>query len=306
MADTCYFFPASFLIPGFEKDGVQAGRFGLAKRKWGTSTFDFATLATKHKLHLPYQLMDVLVEACNCEIQVDHADSLDSAKLYFESIRVGLYVQQITPFLCPYVTTVSINDYSGINERDTALSRNEEPKIPSPFSSRSTQLEAWPVELSMQCVAIPKAFEVSEQQFEEAADFAEKWFQLCSQNGAIRTVSSALTTSGRLESHEQSILHMWTAMEALFPKVSTEVSFKIALYLAQLCAPQDEKREFHSRAKKAYSIRSKIAHGSSKKFRHDDWLQSWRLILSCVSAIAVRNGLPTEEELLNELLCGGA
>lgn len=306
MSETSYFFPFSFVVPEFEKDAIRVGRFLLAKRRWNTSTFDFATLATKHKLHFPYQLMDVLIGKCNCELRVDHAASKEAAQQYFESLRIGLYVQQVSPFLCPYVTDVSINDYSGINERDSALDRGQEPKIESPFNSANMQLEAWPVELSLQCIAMRDAFDLTEQQFGDAARFAEKWFDLCETNPAVKAISNAITTSGRLESHEQSILHMWTGMEALFPKVSSEVSFKIALYLAQLCAPPSQKKEFHSQVKKAYGVRSKIAHGTSKKFKHEDWLQSWKLILACVSAIADRNCLPSEEDLLDELLSVGA
>lgn len=306
MSKTSYFFPISFVVPAFKEDATRVGRFLMARRKWGTSTFDFATLATKHKLHLPYQLMDVLVGKCNSELQVDHAVSPKAAQTYFESLRIGLYIQGVSPFLCPYFTDVSINDYSGINERDSSLGRGEEPKIPSPFNSESDTLEAWPLELSMQCVAVPNAFDVTEMQFGEAARFAENWFDLGSSNPAVQTISNAITTAGRLESHEQSILHMWTAMEALFPKVSSEVSFKIALYLSQLCSPPAEKKQFHTTAKKAYGVRSKIAHGSNAKVKHEDWLQSWHLTLACVSAIVKRNGLPTEEELLDELLSAGA
>ncbi|MFS8151638.1 hypothetical protein [Vreelandella titanicae] len=306
MSEASYFFPISLVVPEFDNEAVTVGRFLLAKRKWNTSTFDLATLATKHQLHLPYQLMDVLIGKCNCELQVDNVETREAAQLYFHSVRIGLYVQQISPFLCPYVTNVSINDYSGVNERDSAISQGKEPEIASTFNSASAKLEAWPVELSLHCVAIPNAFILTERKFGEAARFAEKWFGLCEMYPAVRAISNAITTAGRLESYEQSILHMWTAMEALFPNVSTEVSFKIALYLAQLCAPPSKKKEFHTQAKKAYSVRSKIAHGSSKKFKHEDWLQSWQLILACVSAIAERGGLPSEENLLDELLCAGA
>jgi hypothetical protein len=306
MPESSYFFPISLIVPEFDRETVCVGRFVLAKRKWNTSIFDLATLATKHSLHLPYQLMDVLIGKCNCELQINNAETREAAQLYFQSLRIGLYVQQVSPFLCPYVTNISINDYSGVNERDTALNQGEEPEIAALFNSSNSKLEAWPVELSLHCVVIPKSFNLTERQFGEAARFAEKWFGLCEKYPAVLAISDAITTAGRLESYEQSILHMWTAMEALFPNVSSEVSFKIALYLAQLCAPPSLKKVFHTQAKKAYGVRSRIAHGSSKKFKHEDWLQSWQLIISCVSAIVERDGLPSEEDLLDELLCAGS
>lgn len=303
MSEGNYFFPILLIVPEFESDAVCVDRFILAKRKWNTSIFDLATLATKHRLHLPYQLMDVLIGKCNCELQINDAETREAAQMYFQSLRIGLYVQQVSPFLCPYVTNVSINEYSGINQRDSALSQGKEPEIVSSFNTASSTLEAWPLELSLHSMVIPKAFSLTERQFGEAARFAEKWFGLCEKYSAVRAISDAITTAGRLESYEQSILHMWTAMEALLPNVSTEVSFKIALYLSQLCASPTQKKEYYTQAKKAYGVRSKIAHGSSKKLKHEDWLHSWQLILSCVSAIVERDGLPSEEDLLDELLC---
>ena len=59
-----FYFPLLFLVPGFPDDAVDTGPFQIAKRRWDTSTFDLATLATKHKLHLPYQAMDVFLSRC--------------------------------------------------------------------------------------------------------------------------------------------------------------------------------------------------------------------------------------------------
>ncbi len=44
------YFPALFLVPDFDGDRIECPPFRIAKRLWGTSTFDLATLATKHNL----------------------------------------------------------------------------------------------------------------------------------------------------------------------------------------------------------------------------------------------------------------
>ena len=148
-----YHFPLLMLTPAFE-GSVTSGRYRVSRRAWDTSIFDLATLATKHRLHLPYELMSVLLSGCNLELAVAEATSLEEAVSGFEAFRAGLYVAGVSPFVCPFVTTESINHYSGINERDSALERGKEPKIPSPFSSGSGTLEAWPLEPAFSCVRL--------------------------------------------------------------------------------------------------------------------------------------------------------
>ena len=87
------------------------------------SLFDFATLATKHRLHLPYQAMDVFLSRCNVELCVSGKQSLAGANEAFQKLRLSLYSSGVSPFLCPFVTTYSINDYSGINSRDSETLR---------------------------------------------------------------------------------------------------------------------------------------------------------------------------------------
>lgn len=297
----------SFLLPEFEGDEIKYGNFSVAKRRWCTSTFDFATLATKHKLNLPYQLMDVLIGKCNSEVAVDgNNNTFELATEAFQSFRLGLYLQGVSPFLVPYVTTASINDYSGINQRDSAIERGAPPEIESQFSSHSHQMEAWPLELTMQCMAIHGAFGINEPQIQNAAKFADRWMEIASGNALLKLVARTSNSSATLATYEQSILHIWTAIEALFKSVSSEVSFRLSLYLAQLCADDYGRKEFHGSAKVAYNTRSKIAHGSSNKVDFADWKQAWDLLLSCISAIADRGRLPSEGELLDELLSARA
>lgn len=148
-----YHFPLLMLTPEFDQS-VTHGPYELSRRAWDTSIFDLATLASRHQLHLPYQLMDVLLARCNVELAVSGAASLDEAIASLRAFRAGLYVSGVSPFLCPFVTSESVNLYSGINERDSALARGKTPKISSSFSSESGKLEAWPLELSLACVVL--------------------------------------------------------------------------------------------------------------------------------------------------------
>jgi hypothetical protein len=298
-----YFFPLLFLQPKFVEE-FTIGNYRLAPRKWSTSIFDLATLSTKHKLHLPYQLMDVLLGSCNCELAVSGANTPEEAVQMFENFRIGLYASGVSPFICPFFTTESINAYSGINERDSAIGSGIEPKIASSFSSATAQLEAWPHELSLQCSVTQEALTLSPQQVEDAVLFASKWKNIATRSPSIGAFSGAFKSSPLLGSIEQSILHAWTGIESLFPTVSTEVSFRIALYLSVLCAETSQRSSFHRKVKLAYGTRSKIAHGTSKSISREEWLEAWQIMVKCAKAIANRGELPNEEKLLIELLDG--
>lgn len=301
MAD--YFFPALFLVPDFAEQEVAPGKFRLSKRLWQTSIFDLATLATKHKLHLPYQLMDVLLGSCNSEIAISGAESQAEAVRLFDCFRLGLYVAGVSPFLAPFLTTHSINAYSGINEREANLPRKVGPTSEG-FTSKTATMEAWPNELSMQCLALRERMKVDLGQVEAASRFAFQWRGLLARTPSLHVVGDVAKAAPRLESLEQSILHIWTGIESLFPTVSTEVSFRVALYLAQLCADPSDRKAFHAKVKAAYGTRSKIAHGSARDITFAQWEAAWSLLLSAVSAVVRRAALPSEQELMDELLEG--
>jgi len=115
-----FYFPLLFLRPNLEGD-LTIGQYAIAVRKWSTSTFDLATLATQHDLHIPYQVMDVMLSQCNIELAICDVTSHDQAIEHLDYFRVGAYLAGCSPFVVPFVTTKSVNEYSGINERDSAL-----------------------------------------------------------------------------------------------------------------------------------------------------------------------------------------
>src|SRR5688572_22008608 len=105
-----YHFPLLFLVPEFSEPELENSQFRLVKRRWTTSTFDLATLATKHKLHLPYQVMDVFLSSCNVELCILNHTSIETAIQAFQSFRLALCAEGLSPFLSPFATTHSINE----------------------------------------------------------------------------------------------------------------------------------------------------------------------------------------------------
>lgn len=300
-----YYFPLLFLRPQFQGD-MLLGQYSLACRRWGTSIFDLATLATQHELHLPYQVMDVMLSSCNVELAVHNAGSREDALQSFACFRVGMYLSSVSPFTSPFLTTESINDYSGINERDSALAQGREPKIRSQFTSASGKLEAWPVELSFTCMTRHGTLSFSETQAVEAARLAASWKNLLRQIPALEVMTDAFGSAPQFASRDQSLLHLWTTIESLFPSVNSEVTFRLALYLTILCAAPADRSSFHRRVKAAYGVRSKVAHGTTRAVSDEQWEEAWNLLCECAHAVIRRQGLPSENELLEELFEAGA
>jgi hypothetical protein len=298
-----FFYPLLFLTPGFEGNTVECPPFRLARRKWETSTFDLATLATKHTLHLPYQAVDVFLSRCNVELCVSGARSITDANEAFQRFRVALYSSGVSPFLCPFVTTYSINDYSGINSRDSDYLRPQMyPGMEIGLTTDAGTVEAWPIELSFQCTVLPEGLRVTQDVFSAAAAKAVIWERLLARFPQLRAVMDAAVAAPTLGDLGQSLLHIWTGLEALFPSVSSEVTFRIALYIAQLTDIGADRLSRYEAVRTAYSIRSKVAHGTNTAVRIDEWNQAWKLLMDCLNALHRRESLPSEKELLTELL----
>lgn len=298
-----FYFPVLFLVPALEGEKLESSTFCIAKRQWETSIFDLATLATKHKLHLPYQAMDVFLSRCNLEIRVTGQTSLQLAITTFQAFRLALYAEGVSPFLSPFVTTHSINEYSGINSRDSDTLRNQLPDgLRVGPKSTDISFESWPFELSFECIVSKESVGLSKEQFANAVNKAELWRKITSTMNALLAIEEVVANAPKLMPLSQSVLHLWSGLEALFPSVSTELSFKIALYLTQLIASGSERMEVYESVRASYNLRSAITHGARPDVSIEEWQKTWRLLLDAVNAIMRRGKMPQEKELLTELL----
>lgn len=298
-----FYFPLLFLIPDFSELHLEAANFRIAKRRWTTSTFDLATLATRHKLHLPYQVMDVFLSRCNLELCILGESSIESAIANFQALRLALCAGGLSPFLSPFATTHSINEYSGINSRDSEYLRAKlDPHMLEGLRSDQDTLEAWAVELSFQCILLKDNLRISKDAFLTAANRAAEWNGLAAKTTLLKVAGEASNAAPKLLSLDQSLLHIWSALETLFPAVSTELSFRIALYLSQLISPAGGRLATFERVRNSYSLRSKLTHGSRRDISLKEWQHTWALLMEAVNAVIRRGGLPTEQELISELL----
>jgi hypothetical protein len=302
MNSNVYHFPLLLLIPDFPESEVERSPFRIAKRRWQTSIFDLATLATRHKLHLPYQVMDVFLSRCNLELCLTEQASIEEANATFQAFRLALYASGLSPFISPFITTHSINEYSGINSRDSEMLREKlNPDMAEGLKSGEDTLKAWPLELSFQCIILKDDLKISEGLILDAAAKANSWKKLIAQSSLLKVVEDVANSAPKLLSLDQSLLHIWSALEALFPSVNTELSFRLAIYLAQLLAPKSARLSFFEKVRDAYNLRSKITHGARRDISIEEWQNTWSLLMGAVNAVIQRGSLPTEKELISEL-----
>lgn len=297
-----YYFPILFLVPGFDGDFISADRVRIAKRKWETSIFDFATLATRHKLHLPYQAMDVFLAHCNLELCLSNCESLKNALQVFYALRVALNASGVSPFLSPFVTTHSINEYSGINRRDSDSLRKEMlPGMVEGLRSEDDTLEAWPLELSFQCILLTDKLSVSESTLCSAAAKTANWSDLVTRCASLKVLQDVTNSAPTIGNLDQSVLHLWSGLESLFPDVGAELSFRIALYVAQLCEKSEVRLDTYKRVRDSYGLRSRITHGTTRSISLAQWEETWSLLLNVYNAVIERGMMPSENDLLREL-----
>lgn len=299
-----FFFPCLGLVPDVLPTLTEAPGATLRSREWQTTTFDFATLGASHQLHFSWHLLDVFLGQCNLEIEIRDAPDFKAAQERLRILQSMLYLQWISPFISPVGMSHGLRDYSGLNHRDSPALRGKLPvELQTGFTSRDGKVEGWLHEPSLECISIHDKRAVSAEAFLTAADAAEHWRALEQAYPALSAARRALQTSPMIPDLSSSLLHAWQGIEALFPSVSSELSFRLALLVSQLCAPvRSERMKTYEEAKRSYNQRSRAAHGNGAKLTQQHWLDAWDLLILSLSACLQRGGLPTEEILTLELL----
>lgn len=299
-----HFFPLLFLTPDIEGDELRSQEYVLVKRLWDVSIFDLYSLEAKmHPLRIPVGLLQLFFERTNLEISVV-ANSPDDAFDDLNRLRAMFYADGLAPTLSPIATNVSLNSIAGVNARSSGRISDLAEELREGLTDSSTSVEGWPHELSLMCVRGDLSLlsnTVSGQMFETATQDARAWRAIEGAQPRTRSIRHAIVNAPLMPDLGSSILHIWQALEALF-KVSTEIRFRNALLLAELCADIEDRSATYENAKKSYVDRSKIAHGSAADVSMEQWMRAWQLIRNAVKAIRLRGQLPSEDALTTQML----
>ena len=276
----------------------------MHRREWETSTFDFATLGAKHNLHFSWHLLEIFMKSCQLEFEVHDATNVSTAKQRAATLQAMLYIQGVSAFSMPVVMSHGLRDYSGINFRESDSLRDKLPvELQTGFVSIDGLIEGWLHEPSLGIVGAKAGSIMTEQSFREAALKAEIWPALERKHQRLKVARLALQTAPMIPDQSSSLLHLWQGIESLFPQVAAELSFRLALYISQLCRPiRSNRMDTYQLAKRSYRMRSHAAHGESHKIDAQGWEEARQLLALCLGACLERSDLPSENVLTTELL----
>jgi hypothetical protein len=284
---------------------VDAHPFALVARKWGVGIVDWAFLATKHDLGVPYQVSDALARSVNLEVTVEAKDP-GRAIEEIRAVQTCLYARGSMPFSTPILSTHSINDFSNIHGAAHSADDPRHERAAAIWAG-AERVRTWPI-LSPPTVAVPPEASrgISASMFVTAAKEAPRWLEMVAEQPRLRVLEDALLSAPSVPNVGQGILQMWTGLESLFPTVQTEVSFRLALALTQMKPGGLDRVERFKSIRKAYGFRSKVAHGADMRNATETnlakWTATWQIMTGTVRALLDRSTLPSEEELIVELL----
>ena len=234
-----------------------------------------------------------------------YGDNHPTACRQLDILRAMLYSRGLAPTLAPFATSHSLNAYAGINARSSSLTRDKlHEGLRDGITAGETKIEGWPTELSLMCLrGDPEQLSntLAEVDFLSAADAALIWQGIEDRHPSARTIRGALAKAPLMPDLSSSILHMRQALENLV-RVQSEITYRVSLLLAGLCAPIQPRALTYATAKKSYGDRSKIAHGSSSPVDNAQWMRAWGLLWNTCQAILLRGTIPSADDLTNELL----
>lgn len=291
-------------MPHEISNAVEVHGFKLIPRLWATTTFDLATLGASHRLEYSWHLLEVFLGSVSLEIEVAGSDSLEGAVERLRVLQSMLYIDGVAPFIAPVAMTHPILDYSGINSRDSDALRASLPEeLQAGFRSTDGTIRGWLHEASLTCMGLSHQTLVTASMFDKAAARSASWERMERTQANLRVARAALLTSPIVPDLGSSILNIWQGIEGLFPKVSAEITFRLSLMIAQLCAPLGKSKvDVYRASKVAYAKRSKAAHGRSSRLTGNDWWDAWNLLATCLLSCLERGKMPDEDELIMELL----
>lgn len=257
-----FFFPVTWLLPAFEGDLCGNEQVRVHRRKWEVPIYDlYSLLAERHPIRVPPELMQVYLQSVSLEFETAARDFAEAADR-IDAYRAMLYLRGTCPTVAPFVCNTSVNTYAGINARSSGHQATMHEGMRKGITHATARIETWAHELTFACiVGAPGQFarDVGTGVADGAGRDLEKWLDLEKRTPILRAARRALVKGPLMPELESSILHIWQGIESLFPSISTEITYRTSLLLAELLAPLRPRSETYETAKKSYGDRSKIS-----------------------------------------------
>ena len=173
----------------------------------------------------------------------------------------------------------------------------------APRSCDASLLEDYPHSFQLESTRSVQKIEL-DWVFENLATFQT----LKKTNEAYALAVDSLCQHGHQTSLRMAAAMLWSGIEALFP-IRSEVTFKLAAYIATMLEPpSDQRLVLYRNVKAGYNMRSRIVHGDATDEisvrRHI--IETRRLLSRLVCRSTELQGLPTPESVEAALLSGSA
>lgn len=268
------------------------------------SIFDLYSLEVGGHMRVPAGLMDLFLKHVNLEISIEAADPREAYDL-LDILRAALYAAGMSPTIVPLATSHSLNAYAGINARSSPIRHSSLPDdLSEGITIHESKVKSWSKELTFSCLRGDSNETrncLTSVVFSKAVEDAAVWRRIEEKHAPARIVRGAMNKAPLMPDISSSILHIWQALESLF-RVQSEITHRISLLLAQLLSSTESRATTYSVARKSYRDRSRIAHGSESKLEPENWTRAWLLLCNAHKSILSRGGLPSEDDLIRELL----
>ncbi|MBO1022922.1 hypothetical protein IPV08_23475 [Methylobacterium sp. SD274] len=300
-----YYFPILWINPDFHEE--ISGRDGIFvhKRKWVVDIIDLYSLsAGKHPLKVRVELMNVFLEQVNLEVEIQSDDYI-KAKESLDVFRAMIYLRGVKPTISPFASNISLNKYAGINNRSAGLKHKLLEGMREGITHDTFKVETWPNELAFTYINRDNNYDdlrLNGVMIDHSIENIKIWEEIERKQSNVRAARRAFVKAPLMPDMQSSILLIWQGIESLFPNVQAEISFRISLLISELISSISVKGETYKKCRASYNDRSKIAHGSLKVSQIEQWASAWSILNDCLQAILLRRKMPSEEEIIQELL----
>ncbi len=285
-----YFFPAPLLKSKLEARTVDGPHLALHQR---------------HDPKAPVRIdgppdefgqpvLDLFITNYEIEIEVKGAASLEAARQDAEIAKAMMMLHDTSPFPMPVVADALLFDSKVLAFQGRPA--RERPAV-------GVDARVWLHEPLLETVTIPERCSIEGAGWSDVNQSFEAWKLLEASSKPLRMAREALCLAPHLPNRGASLLHTWQGLEGLFPGVNQEVSFRLALMLTQLLSVlRVNGAECFDKIKQSYKHRSRVTHAGSKPVTKEQWSLAWQILTGALRAVLERGKLPTDRELLEELL----
>lgn len=275
-----YFFPLCRLDQGESVLLARIDGIYLEEILWDAN--DNLIMSVIYEDGLCQELVLYWIKMCKMQVVVD-ALSYEDALSFFYYFKAELYARGVAPFISPIVSNYSFKklfDKNSINGTEMTINILE-------------------YSLSTAIVMDESEYVLKGSSFINSALNGKKYSRKYKGNVIINNLIKGVLVAPTIKPKEQSYLHIWSVIESVFPYVSSEISFKLSLYISHMSFVKNIR--YYDMVKKSYTTRCKLSHGGLVKLSDEDWMSAWSILLNILQTVLYNGGIFEERQMLEKI-----